>query len=80
MEKIPLVQCTEMECCAKKFHAICVSNWLENYPSCPLCRATVKRINFQGHVIPFGNESSEPDDGMTMNEQMENEASQMNSD
>ena len=53
MENISSNQCTEMECCGKSIHAVCVSNWLENHPSCPLCRETVQRISFQGRVVPF---------------------------
>ena len=53
IESISSHQGTVMECCGKRMHAVCVSNWLENHPSCPLCRETVKSITFQGEVIPF---------------------------
>lgn len=73
-ENIPSHQGTVMECCKNSMHAVCISNWLENHPSCPLCRQIVKSILFQGEVIPFGPQLLDESKGPNINMDMEEEA------
>ena len=61
MESVAKVMGTVMECCGHTMHAVCVDKWLCLCPKCPLCRETVKKIVYQGSVIPFGD--LDPDSG-----------------